>query len=204
LVLKGLESFGGNIMTSHTLAFDVTWTEPARRTELLSAILPKTSCIYAITVRDEKSRRMLRLGATSNIRQRIKGYKILDFIPNAEVSFWAVSDEFRKLVEPYAIDYFSDPKMLRPKHLRDKTIEYCLSRELGKAEYKAELVIIKEYMRRHDNRLPPGNARSGSKRAYIPDVQVIENGDWKLLDLPLAKLPARVTISGDDLIRLLW
>jgi len=150
---------------------------------------------------------MLRLGATSNVRQRIRSYKVLDLIPGAEVSWWMVSDEFREAIEPLASDFFFDPDKIRPKHLRNQTIEYCIAREVGKAEYKAELVLLDAYKKRHGC-LPPGNARSGSERAYmrdyILDMQVIEDGDWRLLDLPCAVLPAQVTVSGGDLAQLLW
>lgn len=182
---------------------DVTWTKPVQRKEILSASIPRMSCIYAITLREEASRSMLRVGATSSIRQRISGYKILNLIPGAEVSYWPVSDAFSKLIEPYATDYFTDPNVIRPKHLRGKPIEYCLARELGKAEYKAELILLEEYRRRHGH-LPPGNARAGSKRTYIPGMRVIEHGDWQLLDLPCAELPSEVSVSGHDLMQLLW
>jgi hypothetical protein len=187
--------------TSHACC--VTWTPPESRNNVLSLKIPKSSCIYAITLRTGDSRGMLRLGATSNIRQRIRSYKVLDLIPGAQVSWWMVSDEFREAIRPLASDFFSNPSRIRPKHLRDQTIEDCIAREIGKAEYKAELVLLDAYQKRH-GRLPPGNARSGSKRAYISEMPVIENGDWRLLDLPCAVLPTQVTVSGDDLARLLW
>jgi len=165
--------------------------------------IPKGSYVYAITVTWEDQRKMLRIGATSDLCKRTRDYKILDVIPSAEISWWLVSGQFRSILEPYAKAYFESSDILRPKHLRDKDIQYCLNRELGKSEYKAELSILDFYKRRH-GRLPVGNARSGSKRAYVPPISFLEGGSNRLLELATADVPSAVTVSGTALISLLW
>jgi len=182
---------------------DLEWTTPDSRRDLLEKTIPQGSCVYAITVKSGDARGMLRIGATAKMRQRIRNYKILDLIPGAEVSWWMVSEEFKNILEPFAKAYFESTAESRPKHLRDKSIDYCMGRELGKIEFKAELVILEAYKRRH-NSLPPGNAKSGSKRSYIPDVEIVEKGGFELLDLPSAVMPPTLIISGNDLISLLW
>jgi len=182
---------------------NVEWTAPRQRQIALKMKIPKGSCVYAITVHSRDQRGMLRIGATSNMRQRIGSYKILDLIPGAEISWWLVSEQFRSILEPFAKSYFESADVVRPKHLRDRDIKYCLDRELGKSEYKAELAILAFYKRRHGY-LPRGNARSGSKRAYVPEFDFVENGTHRLLDLSAADVPSAITVSGTDLISLLW
>lgn len=165
--------------------------------------IPKGSCVYAITVTSGDQRGMLRLGATSNMRQRARSYKIMDLIPGARISWWPVSEQFRSILEPFAKSYFESTEVVRPKHLRDKGIDYCLDRELGKSEFKAELAMLAFYKRRHGY-FPIGNARAGSKRAYVPDVQFVESGTDRLLELSKADIPPAISVSGTDLISLLW
>jgi hypothetical protein len=165
--------------------------------------IPKGSCVYAITVSWQEQQRMLRIGATSDLSKRALDYKILDVIPDAAISWWQVTDQFKTILEPYAKAYFESTNVVRPKHLRDRDIRYCLNRELGKSEYKAELAILDFYKRRH-GRLPIGNARSGSKRAYVPPIDFVENGSNRLLELSTAEVPPKLTVSGAALISLLW
>ena len=182
---------------------NIEWTSPQKRQSVLAMKIPSGSCVYAITVSWQDQRRMLRIGATRDLCKRARDYKILDVIPAAEISWWHVTEQFKSILEPHAKAYFESTDVVRPKHLRDKDILYCLNRELGKCEYKAELAILDFYKRRHGH-LPIGNARSGSKRAYVPPIAFVENGSNRLLELSTADVPSELTVSGTALISLLW
>ncbi len=190
-------------MTTSPTECSIEWTSPQTRQSVLAMNIPKGSCVYAITVCWQGQRRMLRIGATSNLCKRARNYKILDVIPAAEISWWQVTEQFKSILEPHAEAYFESTDVVRPKHLRDKDIQYCLNRELGKSEYKAELAILDFYKRRHGH-LPIGNARSGSKRAYVPPISFVERGSNRLLELSTADIPSTLTVIGAALISLLW
>jgi len=181
----------------------IEWSPPLPRQSVLKMTIPKGSCVYAITVASRDQRGMLRIGATSHMRQRVGSYKILDVIPGAEISWWPVSEEFIFILQPFAKAYFESTEIVRPKHLRDKDTQYCLDRELGKSEYKAELAILDFYKNRHGY-FPIGNARSGSKRAYVPPIDFVECEANPLLQLPRAEIPPEITVNGTALISLLW
>jgi hypothetical protein len=180
----------------------VAWSDPRSRAELLNASLPKAHYVYAITVGEPGHQAIVRIGATADLKGRLRGYPVLDFIPQAAISYSDSQTRFGRDLEPMLVSYFSDQANTRPDHLVAKDLAYCIKRELNSIEYKVERLLLEEYRRRH-RCLPPGNPRTGSERAYLHDVAIVEEGVCRVLDMPCARL-APVELGEEQLLRLLW
>lgn len=170
--------------------------------ELLKSRFAKGHYVYAITVAGPGDRALVRIGASSDLKARLRGYPVLDLIPESQISWWVVSDAFVKDLEPILRSHFGDGHEGRPRHLVGKPLDYCVRRELNSIEYKVERLLLEEYRKKHGC-LPPGNPRTGSARAYLEQVTVAEDGPVQILDKPCARLPS-VHVDGDQLLKLLW
>jgi len=188
---------------SDLIACHVTWSGPATRRELLGSGIPKARCVYALTTSDSDTRAMIRFGASADCGKRIREYQVLDLIPGAQVSWWVVSEQFAKDLEPVLHEYFASSPGDLPEHLTGKSVAYCINRELDSIEYKVERLLLESYRAKHGC-LPPGNPRTGSNRAYLAQIAIVEEGPTKLLEAECAKLSPTIPVKGDDLIRLLW
>ena len=143
----------------------------------------------------------LRIGASADIRRRLVGYPVMDEIPGCTVTYAVVSDRFARRLAPLVRAYFGRRASPRPGFLVGKTLDYCEARELRSIEYKVERLLLEEYCRRQagiqgsarrKDLLPPGNARTGSSREYLRDIQVVEQGATRVLDRPRALLQPEI------------
>jgi hypothetical protein len=145
---------------------------------------------------------VLRIGACADLRARLRGYPVLDFIPDAGICYSVVGEDFNRDLEPVLDAYFANEANARPPHLRGKDVRHCVQRELKSIEYKVERLLLEEYRKRHGE-FPPANPRAGSSRDYLKEVSVVENGPVHVLDKPCACLTS-VELNGAQLLRLLW
>ncbi len=189
-------------MATNQITCCVTWSARKTRAEWLDTDLGKAHGVYAITAKTPSGRAVIRIGASADLVGRLRAYPVLDLIPEAEVSWSPVSDEFLRELEPVLQGHFGSHPSDLPRHLVGKSVDYCVQRELGSAEYKVERLLLEAYVAKHEC-LPPGNPRTGSARPYLKEIRVIEDGALRVLDMSCAELPT-IEVRGAQLIRLLW
>jgi hypothetical protein len=185
----------------HDVQCRLKWLGPKSREALLDSTFPKSPHVYAIIVAT-RPHSLLRIGVSTDFRGRLRGYPVVDFIPNCQILYCAVPHHFVRDLEPVLSGYFADAKNPRPAHLSRKTPADCVKRELKSIQYKVERLLLEEYKKRHGI-LPPGNRMTGSARLYLDQVSVVENGPVRVLRMPRAAL-ASMELSGKQLLRLLW
>ena len=188
---------------ANSVTCDVKWSEPQTRKQLEKSRPGEGNFVYAITVGSPSERGLVRIGASADVGERMKRYKVLDFIPSAQVFCATVSDAFKQSVTPLLRAYYAEQRTSTPKFLRDKPLDACVARELRFIEYKVESLLLRTYQRTHGGQLPPGNDQTGPYREYLTEVDVVESGAIKALGLPRAKMPP-LSMTDEQVFSLLW
>ena len=147
---------------------DLGWSRPKT--------YPSGSTVYAILLEiDNDDYRLVKIGATKDLFARLAKYNRAFLIePRLRFSSHPVSSEFRDSMEDLLKEY--------PER----------SNDVDWMEYRIERVLLNEYEKRHEGRLPPANLKRGSEREYLGRVKITETGKFRVLDLEPAVLPQEI------------
>ncbi len=141
-------------------------------------------------------------GATKDLRQRMVNYKILNYVPSTQISYFIVDKTISDSLKQIIFKYYSETPVEKwNPYLRQQSIDNCVASELQSIEYKVERILIEEYRHRQGG-LPPGNPRRGSNREFVQGIQVLETSSLKVMELKPC-IPNPITLNREQILELL-